>query len=63
MTQPMPACDFPGKPGPAGHIPACQLCPNSPTYWRNQLTAEERDLAAAVDAGQWKAPTPAEATP
>lgn len=36
MNKPTAACTFPGKPGPAGHIPACQLCPNSPTYWRDQ---------------------------
>lgn len=53
-------CTFPRHPGPAGHIPACQLCPASPTYWRNRLTAKDRAEIEATDAGQWKAPTPAE---
>jgi hypothetical protein len=56
-------CNFPGHPGPAGHIPACKLCPNSPTYWRNRLSADQRERAEAVDAGQWNAPTPAEVQP
>lgn len=34
-----PACHFPGRPGPAGHINACQLCPQSPTYWRDPADA------------------------
>ncbi|MFI2663242.1 hypothetical protein [Micromonospora carbonacea] len=34
------ACAFPTRPGVAGHILACQLCPASGTYWRGAPTAE-----------------------
>jgi hypothetical protein len=31
----------------AGDIPACQLCPRSPTYWRDQPPAPPADPTAA----------------
>ncbi|MER7166996.1 hypothetical protein ABT336_13140 [Micromonospora sp. NPDC000207] len=31
-------CAFPTRPGVAGHILACQLCPASHTYWRGAPT-------------------------
>jgi hypothetical protein len=34
------ACVFPTRPGVAGHVAACQLCPASPTYWRGGPTTD-----------------------
>lgn len=51
QTSTAPRCG--GWDVPAGGVPACQLCPKSPTYWRNKLTPDQRRQVEAADAGRW----------
>lgn len=63
MTELTPSertCDFPKRPGPAGHVHACQLCPHSPTYWRGSADGGSTDAQRAC---RWTSPTKAGATP
>lgn len=58
-TPAAPSCDFPGKPGEAGHVHACQLCPRSPTYWRGKAAEGSTDTQRSC---RWTSPAGAAAT-